>query len=254
MKNYAAYLSTYGNLFRKINQSRKAEKPLLEAYKIQKKIDDKWSLIDATRFLGMLYTETKDFKKAAMFFEESHNLAKEFNDNGSILKLYYSLERFYYVKNDISNGDKYQKLILKMRDSLYTSEKNKQLAEFDIKYKIAEKEAKLAESQLEIAQNRNWIIGLGITFLSILGFVSLFWKIQKDKQKAILQDLEIENTRKILNAREIERQRIAKELHDGVGQMMSAAKMNLSAFESEINFTGIEQRRSYDKIIQVSSP
>ncbi|MCP9745145.1 sensor histidine kinase [Lacihabitans sp. CS3-21] len=231
LKSYASHLSTYGNLFRKINESHNAEKPLLAAYKIQKQINDKWSLIDGTRFLGMLYTETKDFKKAAMFFEESQNLAKELNDNSSMLKLYYTLERFYYIKNDIKNGDKYQKLILKMRDSLYTTEKNKQLSEFDIKYKTAEKEAKLKAAQLENAQKRNWIIGLSLALLGILVSGGLLWRISSIKRKATenekLKNIEIENQKKLLSAKEIERQRIAKELHDSVGSQLTVVSTSL---------------------------
>ena len=58
-------------------------------------------------------------------------------------------------------------------------------------------------------------------------------------------------TKAVLEAEENERQRIAKDLHDGVGQMMSAAKMNLSAFESEIKFADTEQQLSFEKIIQL---
>jgi signal transduction histidine kinase len=36
-----------------------------------------------------------------------------------------------------------------------------------------------------------------------------------------------------------------------VGQMMSAAKMNLSAFESEIKFNSEEQKLSFEKIIHL---
>lgn len=55
----------------------------------------------------------------------------------------------------------------------------------------------------------------------------------------------------VLEAEENERQRIARDLHDGVGQMMSAAKMNLSAFESAIRFTDTEQKDSFEKIISL---
>lgn len=57
--------------------------------------------------------------------------------------------------------------------------------------------------------------------------------------------------RAVMEAEENERQRIAKDLHDGVGQMMSAAKMNLSAFESELRFNTEEQRKSFEKVISL---
>jgi signal transduction histidine kinase len=58
-------------------------------------------------------------------------------------------------------------------------------------------------------------------------------------------------TRAVLEAEEAERQRIAKDLHDGVGQMISAAKMNLSAVESGLNLQTAEQKLAFENIIQL---
>jgi signal transduction histidine kinase len=73
-------------------------------------------------------------------------------------------------------------------------------------------------------------------------------KKESQLQAEILKQQEMK-AKAILEAEENERQRIAKDLHDGVGQMMSAAKMNLSAIESEINFTDESQKQSFEKII-----
>ena len=50
------------------------------------------------------------------------------------------------------------------------------------------------------------------------------------------------------SAEENERKRIAADLHDGVGQMMSAAKMNLSVFQNEIPFKTEQQRNSFENV------
>lgn len=227
LSQYANNLSIGANLYRRLNQVSKAEKPLLKVYKIQTQIDDKYSLITTSRYLGMLYTDLNKLDIAEKYLLESLKFAQEFKDNSDKIKAYYTLERLYFIKKDLKNGDKYQKMVIRMRDSLYTADNNKALAEFDIKYKTAENEKQLSESKLEIAQTRNWTIGLGIAFLSFIGFGFLFWKIQKDKQRAALQAIEIENTRKILQAREIERQRIAKELHDSVGSQLTVVSTSL---------------------------
>lgn len=228
---YASHLATAANLYRRLNNIDAAEKPLLEAYEISKKYKDDWTLIDVSRFLGMLYTDKYQFDKADKYLQESLRLSKTHHDNSSILKVYYTLEKLNYVKKDLKNGDMYQKSIIKMRDSLYTAENNKLLAEFDIKYKTSEKEAKLKEAQLEIAQKRNWIIGLSLGFLGILVSGGLLWRISSIKTKATetekLKNLEIENQRKLLSAKEIERQRIAKELHDSVGSQLTVVSTSL---------------------------
>jgi signal transduction histidine kinase len=75
-------------------------------------------------------------------------------------------------------------------------------------------------------------------------------KLQQEKKLQVevikQQDLA---TKAVIAAEENERKRIAADLHDGVGQMMSAAKMNLSAFESDISFKDQVQKLSFEKII-----
>jgi signal transduction histidine kinase len=231
LEMYASNLATAANLYRRLNQNSKIEAPLLEAYKIQKQIKDNWNLMTTSRYLGMLYTDQHKFDKAENYLFESLNLSKESKYNNNIIKAYYTIERYYYLKKDIKNGDKYQKLVIQTRDSLFTVESNKNLAEFDIKYKTAEKEAKLKEAQLEIAEKQNWIIVLSLGFLGILIIGGLLWRISSIKTKAAetekLKNLEIENQKKLLSAKEIERQRIAKELHDSVGSQLTVVSTSL---------------------------
>lgn len=84
-------------------------------------------------------------------------------------------------------------------------------------------------------------------FLLALSFYRRY-KLKKEKQlqQTIFKQQELA-TRAILEAEENERKRIAGDLHDGVGQLMSAAKMNLSAIENEIPFANGEQRKVYEK-------
>jgi two-component system NarL family sensor kinase len=51
-----------------------------------------------------------------------------------------------------------------------------------------------------------------------------------------------------LEAEDRERKRIASELHDGVGQLMSAARMNLSAFEHDF---AIEDEKNKDRLTRI---
>lgn len=202
---YASNLATAANLYRRLNNIDAAEKPLLEAYSISKKLKDDWTHIDVSRFLGMFYTDKYQFEKANQYLQESLRLSNSHQDNNSILKVIYTLEKLNYVKNDIKNGDSYQKCIIKMRDSLYTAENNKLLAEFDIKYKSSEKEAKLKIAQLENAKKQNWIIGLSLGFLGILIAGGLLWNISNIKTRTAetekLKNLEMENQSKLLSAK-----------------------------------------------------
>lgn len=228
---YAYSLGVFGHLLYKKKDYQLAENNLLKSYEILKRNNQYWNLLDACRYLGMLYTDTKQHKKALGYLEESVTLTKYLKDGVSESRAYGGLERYYFSIGQMELGDHYANLSGKIRDSLYTSENNRLLADYETKYKTAEKEAKLKEAELEISQKRNWIIGLSLCFLGILITGGLLWNISNIKTKAAetekLKNIEIDNQKKLLSAKEIERQRIAKELHDSVGSQLTVVSTSL---------------------------
>lgn len=123
------------------------------------------------------------------------------------------------------------------------------------KYEAAQKEKQIQQQQNRIRMQNFFLIGIG--GLILLGSLLIHshyrrYKLrQETKMKTELIHQQELAVKAVIEAEENERQRIAKDLHDGVGQMMSAAKMNLSAFESEMNFTSEEQKRSLEKVIRL---
>jgi two-component system NarL family sensor kinase len=98
-----------------------------------------------------------------------------------------------------------------------------------------------------------WFLGSVLFLGGLLGYSYYHRKQLKQEAKmqaAVLKQQELA-TRAVIEAEEAERQRIAKDLHDGVGQMMSAAKMNLSAYEAEKPFRTEDEKQSFERIIQL---
>lgn len=243
LDNYATYLASAANLYRRLNQLEKAQKPLLEAYKIAKRNNHEWNICTITRYLGMLYTDLGKYSLVEDYLKESHRTAIKLNSNSEIIKAYYALERFYYLRQDLINGDKYQKLIISMRDSLYNAESALRLAEFDVKYKTTENEKLLVKAQLDIARKRNLIFGISAA-LSIILFASvILWYIQKIGHTAKLKDLSLQHIQKELQTREQERQRIAKDLHDSLGSQLTIVSTSLdnACFLAEKNRLTIDR-------------
>ena len=142
-----------------------------------------------------------------------------------------------------------------MRDSLFNLEKTKEIQRLNSQYETARKEQQIQSQQNRIRMQNYLMAGIGV--LVVLGLMLAFsyykryrLKQESQLQAEILKQQELK-ARAILEAEENERQRIAKDLHDGVGQMMSAAKMNLSAIESELSFTDPKQKESFDKAISL---
>jgi signal transduction histidine kinase len=141
-----------------------------------------------------------------------------------------------------------------MTDSIYRSKSSKNLAEMEVKYETLKKEQELESAKSEIkvvnleVSKRNSQIGFLIAgLLLIVGAGSWYFYRVKQKQKLKLAEVRIAEQKKsikaIIEAQENERQVIAKDLHDGVGQTLSALKMGLVKLSSDENTSELTQTK-----------
>ena len=142
---------------------------------------------------------------------------------------------------------------MRVKDSLVNTSSEGRIAEMQTLYETEKKQQQI-NLQHEQLSKKNYILAGTILLSLLLGLLGVSgWLRFRLKQKANLQNEIMKqqelSAKAVIEAEEDERQRIARDLHDGVGQMMSAAKMNLSAFESDIKFATKEQQLSFEKII-----
>ncbi len=183
-----------------------------------------------------------------------------FNNNLNVLKpAYNGFRNYFFLKNNSDSATVYQQLYENAVDSFYAGESLKRITEFDAKYQTEKKEQQISLlnkentiQKLSLSKNKI-LLGIAIgVFLAALGFAFLIWNRNKIKQESRLQSEVMKQqelaTEAVIQAEENERRRIARDLHDGVGQMMSAAKMNLSLLEEKIPL-GSDEKSSFDKAL-----
>ena len=157
--------------------------------------------------------------------------------------------------NIFSKNLEIDKQVLSIQNQqLEINNKNLKIAknESDIKQKSLEtkqqKQTIKSLNQLSIIQQlqlkqRNVLLGIVVTLFIVGALLSyLFYTQRKLRAKAQLQE-EINKqqdlaARAVLDAEERERRRIAGDLHDGVGQMLSAALMNLNGLFAKLKLVG----------------
>lgn len=230
-----------------------AEQNLLRCLRIREFLKDSFAMALAYSDLGAAMNAKGDFRKALDYLSMSNRLAEKLHYPELQSNNYNELSAVAQKQGDFQKAFEYFNKRTALRDSLFNLEKTKEIQRLNSQYETARKEQQILSQQNRIRMQNYLFIGIGA--LVILGSLlagSYYkrYRLQQESQlqAEILRQQEIK-AKAILEAEENERQRIAKDLHDGVGQMMSAAKMNLSAIESEIPFTDDSQRQSFEKII-----
>jgi signal transduction histidine kinase len=205
--------------------------------------------------MGNLYAKLNKPREGIAISREALDLAEKNKIDAKLPMIYSSLATNYEAAGNFKDAAEVYKKISDLKDSAYANANPKALAEMQTKYETEKKERQIQQQRFHIIRQK-FLIGGVIGLLLLGGFLGYSqYKRYKFKQEAKMktalmkqQDLA---TKAVLEAEEKERQRIAKDLHDSIGQMMSAAKMNLSAFESEMKFQDKEQQLAFEKIIQL---
>lgn len=183
--------------------------------------------------LAKLYSET-DPQRAIKLAEEvpTDTDDRSLRFLGNIDELMGSL---YSKTGDLKKANYHLNRYIKYRDSVVAKETEIKAADILEKYKTAEKELKIAEQQAEITQKENQrktlvIVSIGLGLLALLGFLFFRQRQKTQKQQIVSLQNEKENIalRSLMAGEEKERSRIAKELHDGLGGILAAAKMHAS--------------------------
>jgi signal transduction histidine kinase len=154
----------------------------------------------------------------------------------------------------------YLKLHVDISDSLKTEESKETIERLETQFRVLEKEneiselsAKQAQDALALAQQRNWIIGLiAMVLITLMGGWVIIDRRRKKAQEVLVAE-RLQFQKNMLDstvlAQEEERQRIAKDLHDGLVQSLAALKLGV---QNSMNVAGLsaEQKGSFSEHIK----
>jgi two-component system NarL family sensor kinase len=232
-----------------------AEDYNLRALGIRQKLKDTFALTLSYADMGVMYSSWGKYERAVYYLDASTKMAERMEYRELLSNNYAELSRIANVTGDFKKALDYYTWHTQLKDSLFNAQKTRQIEELSTLYETNKKEQQIQVQQFTI-RKRNQQIFFILLFALLSAVVAyLFYNRYRWKQQAKLQT-EILNQQQlaaqsILEAEEKERTRIAKDLHDGVGQMMSAARMNLSSYYNTAKIDDGEQSASLANIIQL---
>jgi signal transduction histidine kinase len=224
----------------------------LKALNIRSLIKDSFALAVNYTNLGDIYAAAKKYDNAKDYYLKSNELATKIKYADLLANNYKQLSELETQQSQFQKAYDYLQLYNQLNDSIYQITKTKQIQELSAKYETAEKEKQIQQQQFEISKRNYYIAGILLIFTLFSMLAYSFYKRYKLKQQSRLQEeiiLQQDMAAKaVIEAEEKERKRIAGDLHDGVGQMMSAARMNLSALSHSLVFSSADQRNSFERV------
>jgi two-component system NarL family sensor kinase len=239
-----------------------ANEYLQKSLSLRKELKDNYGIAVCLIELTEINKDKKDFNRAINYAKQAVSFCKEINYPDMLQQGYLLLSEIYEQKKDFAEAYQAHKKYVTIKDSIFNIAKSNQINELQTRYDTEKKEQRInllnkesAIQKLKLTQRDGIIIFISLAFLFSLIIGYLLYNRYKLRQNARLQNEVIAQqdlaTKAVLNAEENERKRIAGELHDGLGQMFSAVKLNLSALADHFEFKDEHGKKMYGKTLSL---
>lgn len=229
---------------------------------LRKEIKDNYGIAICLIELTEVYKAKGDLTKAIAYGKQAVAFSKGINYPDMLQQGYLLLSKIYEDNRKFDEAYAAHKLYVSVKDSIFNAAKSEQISELQTKYESEKKQQRISLlnkentiQKLELSKRDFLIIAIIATFILALFITYLIYNRYKLKQDARLQQEVIAQqdlaTKAVLKAEEAERKRISGELHDGLGQLFSAVKMNLSALADHIQFEDHHGEKMFEKTLSL---
>lgn len=237
-----------------------------KAIKLAEKLSDNYSLQEVIFEKYRILFKQKNFALAKKTLLQIIDQPEINTLATNKLKMAEALAEVNYANGDIKEAYNWIKKSKALSDSLNESKLKEDINALEIKYKNAENQKKIANLNKEKKQNAliiknnkttNFLL-IAASFFLLISVILLYFYFRgykklaaqrtinyKQKVAELQQKQQLEISKAMLNAEEKERNRVAQDLHDGLGGMLSGLKINLSnwAKHREVQLHDVELQR-----------
>ena len=257
-----AYLAK-GNILGKSNLSA-GESYLHNAIERSRELNFPESEMYGYLYLAEIYSAHKKYGNAVKSIEKGIPIAEKLETKYELSDFHKKASEAYEKLGDFEKALEHNRNYEKLIAEIQLEENKNRLLGLEAKYQFKQKEAQIRslnaerESQILKIKQKNTINYAFAAILLVTGVIGLLvYKNYKNKQKIQAQrihELETEKqlsaTEALLQGQEDERSRMAKELHDGLGGLLSGVKINLNTMQKRLIITE-EDGAAFEKSIHL---
>lgn len=223
---------------------------------------NKYDIASYYIYAGDIYKELRDFPKAIELLHSGLSLSKEIRHRENIRDAYNFIAQTYAMMRLYDSAYYFQKLYDQLEDSIVNEKSRLEIEQVMAAYSLEKKDAEIAglmhQKRLSEAQTgrdrllRNTAV---IIMLFSLVLVYLLYNRyhlkQKNKFQLEMNRQQNEMFHAIAAVQEQERKRIAQDIHDTLGSILSTAKLRLSGMEEFSGAMHPQEKDHYHNVISL---
>lgn len=210
-----------------------------------RRIDNPGATINALYVLGKTYRRLGEYHKSLEAFKECEMISRTDGLNQGIQFLYEAMANTLADMGDFKNAYEQYIKYMTIRDSVYNSEKSMQFMELEARYQNEVKQNQILKLTSEKRGRNNLIYLLTGIIVLLASFAYYYIRLLKQNKIIAEQKIEIKENKiaelekersylaakSVLEGEEAERSRLAGDLHNGLGGLLSGIKLNLSSMK-----------------------
>lgn len=261
--------NNWGAYYQKAGELAKAVVSYQKALAYARSDENLFRKMNCNRMLGFIYRDMKNYTQSLGYLQKALGQTRQLQNKLLEAEL---LKAIALVQSELGHyseaADDYKNYI-QLSDSLKEEETKRRISEIENKYQSGrrqdsilalQKNNLLQKTRLQQKETMNMALMAGCVLLllvAVLLYINFKNRNRLLRQKENLhaqQISKLENEKKLLAAQSLmkgqeeERSRLARDLHDGVGGLLSGVKLSMSTMKGNV-FLSEENARSFENVI-----
>ena len=258
IEQLAAVYENLGDYYYQKNQYQQSLLNYQQNHDYVLQMGNKYALSGSFSLLAQVNNKLNQNDKALEYILQAEKIAEEVGARADLKRIYLTRARLEQQLGNNKQAAEYFSKTLALTDSLFKVETSEKIADVEAKYQNEKKQLEILQLEknkkiqtLTIRQKSTlnyFLLGSVITLL-IVGFLiyrNLLNRQRLAKQQDDLQEQRISELEKdkqlvavdsMLRGQEEERSRLAKDLHDGLGGLLSGVKFSLRNMKDNLIIT-----------------